>query len=591
MIFRKFLLAGLFLCLMVPAKLILAGTAYDPSAVTAAQLEMAKSLGLSIPTMSQQLAVQPVKEPAPIKVQALPATQSLDYSANMTSTTFGANLFTGAFAREGVARFNPDYLVQMGDTISVRLWGAFAFDANITVDQKGNIFLPQFGPVQVMNVRNQDLQKVVEEAVRTVYQNNVFVYASLAAAQPVRIYVGGYVNRPGLYDGTSLDSILNYLDQAGGIDPERGSFLNVEVKRDQTVRARINLYDFLLKGEMPKIQLSDGDVIFVSPRNKTVMISGLAENTKRFEFLGETLDMHQIVNMAKPKASATHVRVIRNTGTTLNVEYFALKDAQAVNVNNGDALEFTADKKPGTITVRLEGEHQSPQEYVLPYGAKFGDLIKNVQLLPSADANNFQLFRKSVGERQKAMLGEALKNLEASVLTARSSTNEESRLRKDEADLMLQWVERAKKIEPRGQVVVAQTDQRNELLLENGDVVKVPKLDGLVLVSGEVIFPNTIAFEAKLTLQDYIKKTGGYSQSADTAKIIVAHRDGSFEEMTGGSWFGFMQNNSSSALIKPGDEILVLPKVQTKSIEITRAITQILYQMAVSARIIFSGNL
>ena len=33
---------------------------------------------------------------------------------------------------------------------------------------------------------------------------------------------------------------------------------------------------------------------------------------------------------------------------------------------------------------------------------------------------------------------------------ARSATNEESRLRKDEAELKLQWVERAKKVEPSG---------------------------------------------------------------------------------------------------------------------------------------------
>lgn len=34
-----------------------------------------------------------------------------------------------------------------------------------------------------------------------------------------------FVYRPGLYSGTSMDSLLHFLDQAGGIDPERGSFL------------------------------------------------------------------------------------------------------------------------------------------------------------------------------------------------------------------------------------------------------------------------------------------------------------------------------------------------------------------------------
>ncbi len=65
---------------------------------------------------------------------------------------------------------------------------------------------------------------MVESFVRKVFRANVYSYASLAAAQPVRVFVSGYVHRPGLYNGTSMDSLLHYLDQAGGIDPERGSF-------------------------------------------------------------------------------------------------------------------------------------------------------------------------------------------------------------------------------------------------------------------------------------------------------------------------------------------------------------------------------
>src|SRR5690606_10182444 len=136
-------------------------------------------------------------------------------------------------ARAGATQFNPDYMVALGDRIHVRLWGAFDFDQALTVDPRGNIFLPHAGPVQVLGVRNQDLQRLVEAAVARTFRNNVYSYASLAAAQPVRVFVGGFVNRPGLYSGTSMDSLLHYLDQAGGIDPERGSFLNVQVKRGQ----------------------------------------------------------------------------------------------------------------------------------------------------------------------------------------------------------------------------------------------------------------------------------------------------------------------------------------------------------------------
>lgn len=561
------------------------------SAADVSALSGPLSPSLSMSTSLEAAAAQAAQKPATtserkndkdVEPAQAPLPTGFDYSVNLNSDVFGTQLFTGAFARQGSIQFNPDYSVAIGDQIQVRMWGAFEFDSVFVVDPKGNIFLPQIGPVHVLGVRNKDLQSTVDSAVKRVFRANVYSYASLAAAQPVRVFVSGFVHRPGLYHGTSMDSLLHYLDQAGGIDPERGSFLNVQVKRGSQVRATANLYEFLLDGRMPLIQLADGDVIFVAPRQHTVKVGGLAENAKRFEFSGNDRTVADLARLAKPYASATHVRVIRNTGTVKNVEYYALESAGLVGLENGDDIEFTADKKPGTITVRVEGEHQSPQEYVLPYGAKLSDLTKNIQFTSDSDSKNLQLFRVSVRDRQKQMLAMALRSLETSVLTARSSTNEESQLRRGEAELMLQWIERAKNIEPIGQVMIAQAAQRDELLLENGDIIKVPRQDGLVLVSGEVIFPNAIAHDPKLGVDDYIKRAGGYSQSANTSRIIVAHRDGSFEETSAGEFFGGSTENG----IKAGDEILVLPKVQTKSIEVSRGLTQIIYQLAIAAKVI-----
>lgn len=510
--------------------------------------------------------------------------QFFDYSSNISSDVFGANLFTGAFARQGATQFNPDYVVAVGDKIQVRLWGAFDFDAPLTVDPQGNIFVPHAGPVRVLGVRNQDLQQLVNAAVTKVFRSNVFSYASLAAAQPVRVFVSGFVNRPGLYSGTSMDSLLHYLDQAGGIDPARGSFLTVEVKRGTTVRATANLYDFLLNGTMPLIQLGDGDVIFVAPRRNSVKVSGLVENAKRFEFANQTLSVSDLARIAKPQASATHVRVIRNTGVTKHVDYYSLTDASNAMLRNGDEVEFTADKKPGTITVRVEGEHLSAQEYVLPYGARIGDLLKQIQYSERSDKDSVQLFRLSVKERQRVMLQSSLRTLENVALTARSGTSDEARLRKDEAELILQWVERAKKIEPSGQVVIAQASTRDELLLENGDVLRVPTLDGLVLINGEVLFPNAIAFDQSLSLDGYINRAGGYTQNADAARVVVARRDGSFVQATGEKGWFFLSNGDVS--VRPGDEVLVLPKIDVKSRQIWKDMTQILYQIAVSAKVV-----
>jgi len=505
--------------------------------------------------------------------------QQYDYSANLASDVFGANLFTGSFAREGATHFNPDYAVAVGDNIQVRFWGAFEYDAPLTVDPQGNIFVPHVGPLQVLGVRNQDLQRVVDSAVRRVYRANVYSYASLAAAQPVRVFVGGFVNRPGLYSGTSMDSLLHYLDQAGGIDVERGSFLGVQVKRANRTRATLNLYDFILEGRMPLIQLSDGDVIFVTPKQKGVKVAGLAANAKRFEFNSEGATVADLARLAKPMATATHVRVTRNTGTTLNVEYYPLADAARVPLRSGDTIEFTADKKQGTITVRVEGEHLSAQEYVVPYGTRLGTLMAKVRYNDRADKNSLQLFRQSIIARQKDMLDSTLKHLETSVLTARSGTQEEAQLRTEEAAMMLQWIDRAKSIQPSGQVLLAQADHIDRLLLENGDVIRIPAVDNLVLVSGEVMFPNTVALAADKDIEDYIATAGGYSQRADTSRIVIAHRDGSFEDTEASSgWF-------SEPDIRPGDEIMVLPAVDPKYRQVFKEFATMIYQMGLGARV------
>src|SRR5574343_380495 len=500
-------------------------------------------------------------------------------SAKTGSTdVFGANLFSGAFAKQGAGRFNPDYAVMAGDRIQLRLWGGFDFDGVVEVDPKGNIFLPHVGPVQVQGVRNDELQKVVEVSIRKIFRANTYSYASLAAAQPVRVFVGGFVNRPGLYNGTSMDSLLSYLDQAGGIDTERGSFLNVQVKRGDRVRATIHLYEFLLQGRIPLVQLAEGDVIFVLPRQSTVKVGGLVANAKRFEFSNERRTVADLIHVAKPKPSSTHVRVVSNSGHLTNTEYYPISQANQIELNNGDELDFTADRKPGTITVRVEGEHQSAQEYVLPYGARLGELMGKIQYSERSEADKPQLFRQTVKERQKQLLNVSVKTLEASVLTARSGTATEATLRTEEANLIMKWVERAKQVEPLGQVVIAKADQRNSLLLENGDVIRIHAKDGLVLIGGEVLFPNAVAFDRKYDVDDYIKVAGGYTQNADTSRIVVAHRDGSFEE-------------SKRADIVPGDEILVLPKVDVKSREIAKDLMMMLYQIALAAKVALAFRL
>jgi protein involved in polysaccharide export with SLBB domain len=547
--------------------------------------------GTTLPGMSAPGAPM-ISAPAPAAVQtaspsataAAPtaATQSVvsgqgistlplppDPATSLTPVVFGSQIFSGRFGAMSYSGFNPEYQISVGDRLLLRLWGAVAYEAYQNVDPQGNIFVPNVGPVSVQGLRNADLNKRVSEQVGKTFKANVGVYATLDSAQPVKVFVTGYVRAPGLYPGLSSDAVLSYLDKAGGIDPDRGSYISVQVKRGSQLRATYNLYDFLLKGKLDAVQLQDGDTIVVGSRQYGVAVSGEVQNPYLFEVGRASMPASELLAMAVPKASATHVSVVRNTGVELKSEYYPIGEAGKVTINSGDVVTVTADKYPTTLLIRVNGAQRGERSIILPAGSRLKDVVARLNPSPTANMDSLQLFRKSVQARQKQTLDIALQNLATAALTARSATSEEAGLRKIESDMMLNFIGRASSVTPLGQVVL--TGQSSELLLEDGDVLNIPESKNLVLISGEVIFPNALIFNAEASIDDYVSLAGGYTQKADTSKILVMRADGSVAP--------------PGSLPRAGDEVMVLPKIDSKNIEVTRGITQILYQIAVAAKL------
>lgn len=496
---------------------------------------------------------------------------------------FGEQLFQGAFSNTSYTGFNPNYLLNIGDTVSLKMWGAYEYASDLVIDAQGNIFIPSVGPVHIAGIKNEDLQALVRDRITQVYRSNVQSYTSLTSAQPIKIYVSGFATRPGLYEGLSSDSALNFLDQAGGVDKRQGSYIDIDVMRHGQLITKLNLYDFLLNGSIEQIQFHDGDTIHVNQRSQTITVSGLVSNPYRFEFNGTSLNFDSINTLTNPKPSATNIRVIRNTGSVRNVDYYDINDAFMITASSGDEIIFNADKRPGTISVRVEGEHTGSQEHVLPYGTTLDQIITRIQFSEHSNKHAIRLFRNSLKEKQRAMLKQSLHALEKSVLTARSATNEESSLRGKEAERVLQWVERAEAIEPRGQIVLNPNSSFSNVILENGDVIEIPSESSLIAIHGEVLFPNAMQYDASYTLPDYIEKAGGYIQSEKSVKVLVLRPNGSFEIAKARGW-----GKKLSATISPGDEILVLPQVQLKKLQISKDISQVLYQIALSAAVVLA---
>ena len=500
---------------------------------------------------------------------------------------FGQNLFTGSFAQQSFAGFNPNYRISVGDTIYLQTWGAVEFDSEQAVDAQGNIFVPQVGPIRVLGTPNSDLNQKIESAVARVYTSNVYVYASLTAAQPVKVFVTGNVKRPGLYPGLSSDSILSYLDRAGGIDPERGSYLNVQVKRDNGLLATINLYDFLIHGTMTTLQLREGDVLVVGSRQQVVAFSGSVENAFEIEFGGTEIKLADALSIANPLPAATHLSIERNTGLIRQNEYVELgsNEAQNLVLQDGDRVRAVSDKSRSTIGITVEGEHQGRSRYVLPYGASLSDLMAQLEATELSNLSSVRLFRRSLVEQQKAALEKALAGLEAQVLTARSDTVEEAQLRTQEAGLILKFVERARAVEPLGQVVLGGSYAAMDTVLENGDRIQIPSITNLVSVNGEVLFPSAIIYESEITARSYIEMAGGFVQRGKDARVILRKPSGAVEEL---SLKGLRRIAGDK--IGPGDELLILPAADTKRLQYAKDIIQVIYQLALSAGVVLSIN-
>jgi|LULP01.1.fsa_nt_gb protein involved in polysaccharide export with SLBB domain len=492
--------------------------------------------------------------------------------SQVNSRMFGAQLFKGAFASSAGSTFNQSYVINPGDNINLRLWGAYQFSGSLTVDPQGNIFVPNVGPVKVAGTTNGNLQNLIERSVRRVYVSNVGVYAALEQAQPVKVLVTGFVNQPGAYGGVANDTVLAYLDRAGGVDPERGSYVDIQIQRNGQMIQYVNLYDFLLAGQIQPFSFKDGDVIVVAPRKHTFSVNGEVFNPYDFEFNVDQLTVSQALSVAKPKPGATHVSISRRQGAEYRSEYYAIAEAQNVILQDGDVLSVTADRYAGTIQVRIEGAHNGTRALVLPYGAKLSEVLKQLQPNQLSQVEDLQLFRPSVAKRQKEMLNVALDKLEEATYSVRSSTKEEAALRLQDAQLVKQFVEKARQVEPKGQVVL-NPESFSNVILEQGDVLNIPEKTSVIMVHGEVMFPNAVEWQKGMSARDYIDQVGGFTQKSNKSKVIIVHQNGESELV------------KSSYELAQGDEIMVLPKVSSKGVEVARGLTQILYQIAIAAKV------
>jgi hypothetical protein len=367
--------------------------------------------------------------------------------------------------------------------------------------------------------------------------------------------------------------VLYFLDKAGGIDALKGSYRSIEIQRDGQTVTTLDLYRFLHSGDLPTVQFRDGDTIVVGRKGSTVAVTGDINNEGLFEFIGPVINGAQLSELSMIRAGVSHVGVsgIRN-GESFS-RYLPISEFRTTQLRDGDEVHFRADQNDSVIVVEVEGAYKGPSRYAVAKNTRLQDLLDYIEVDNElANVAAVSLKRQQVAMRQRAALNESLRRLQSRYLTASSQTDAESAIRTREAELINQFVKTAGQVEPNGRLVVARNGKVANVLLQSGDTITIPAKSESILISGEVLISQAILYEPGLKALDYIKRSGGFSTQADTDRLVVVHTNGDV-------------SSGRNPEVRVGDEIIVLPRVPVKNLQIAATIVDIIYKVAVAASV------
>ena len=279
-------------------------------------------------------------------------------------------------------------------------------------------------------------------------------------------------------------------------------------------------------------------------------------------------------------ASVEHIRLDQNVLADSNT-------SKTIPIHSYDILSI----KPIPLwregeSVTLSGEFKFPGTYSIKPGETLLDIINRAGgLTKRAFAKGAAFSRESLRETEDQQRERLISQLESDLATATlaASDSVDASQATSAANAMLS---RLKNTESQGRLVINlneifENPSQSDLLVKDGDILTVPQIPYAVSVSGEVQFPSSHMHEKNLQLDDYLNRSGGFTQNADKDRTFVVKANGSVMSKGGNAWFG---KGSSTQKIEPGDVIVVpIDLKQTRFLENLTYGTQIIYQIAVAA--------
>jgi protein involved in polysaccharide export with SLBB domain len=387
---------------------------------------------------------------------------------------------------------SKSYIIGPGDEFSIDIWGTSQQSYQLTVDNGGNLNIPNVGPVSVGALSLEQAQKKIFNKLTLIYRDlaeenpRTFAQIYLAQIRPITVHVIGEVFAPGSYTLPGSATAFNALYLAGGPNMN-GSFREIKVIREGKQLTSLDVYDYLINGNSEvNIPLRDDDVIMVSSYRYRVRMSGEFKRKGIFEGKeGETVaNMLDYAGGFTDKAYKEKLDIFRTDSRQTYFQSVFKGKFDEVFVQNGDSIIAGEILERIENRVIIDGAVMRPGNYEL-----------------TEDLSLSLLLERAEGLRDDAFMERA------------------QILRLDE-NLELENIPFSVK-----ELVAGSYD----VDLKREDIVTIYSRDSLrqrrdLSIKGEVQFPGTFDYRDGTTLSDLVAMAGGFLESASSSYIEVARR-------------------------------------------------------------------
>lgn len=418
--------------------------------------------------------------------------------------------------------------------------------------------------------------------------------------------IAGSVNNPAIYELKGDASALDLIGMAGGLsDTAFSGRLQIERIADKS-RQTVFESDFDRAGE---IKLQAGDIIKVFPvveDRRTVRVSGAVQREGEYGF-SPGMTVRDLVSLSgglryyafDEEAELTRVK-ISNEGPATEKILFNLKEVIQGKAGANLALEENDYLFIRTIpdwrlyrTVTITGEVKFPGIYTIEKGELLSALIERAGgFTDDAYLNGAIFTRESARLRQQETIDEMAERLETEIMATGASelstslSADDAAIQKAEIDQKTRFIDTLKAVKAKGRVVVSLLPPDslkgtvNDITLEDGDSIHIPEDPMMVYTVGSVYNQTSFIYDKNKDISNYIELSGGYTDYADKKKVYIIKADGSAVRPGAG-------NSRNNTDLESGDTIVIPEKIEKIAwLKETKDITQILYQIAVTAGVL-----